>query len=373
MRRRDFLRLAGTAGAAAVFPRLERTGQTMPLSDPTLDQGISQLPNGTFRARLAKAAELAAERGLSALFCEPSTNFAYLAGGNFGRSERLIALVIPTASMDPFFVAPQFEVERVERTVRPVGEVWGWKEEQDPFSLIAEAFAGLPPGRIGIEASARYGMATRLRGALPDWELADATSIFEGMRIIKSETEIGFIRHAVSITETSIAATFASLEAGVTDREVASYLSGQMRERGVSTARPYSSTQAAGYRGTRPTSPECTSSATSRDPSIGKCSTPSSAPRPLHSTPVGPVWSSSNSTESDAGSFAKRATASTSPTGWATAWGWTATNRPTSWRGTHACSSPGWSSPSSRASTSRAAGAFGSKMTSFCERTAWKR
>lgn len=234
MRRRDFLRLAGTAGAAAVFPGLERAGQAMPLSDPTLDQGIGQLPNGTFRARLAKAAELAAEGGLSALFCEPSTNFAYLAGGNFGRSERLIALVIPTASMDPFFVAPQFEVERVQRTVRPVGEVWGWREEQDPFSLIAEAFAVLPPGRIGIEASARYGMATRLRGALPDWELADATSIFEGMRIIKSETEISFIRHAVSITETSIAATFASLEAGVTDREVAGYLSGQMRERGVS-------------------------------------------------------------------------------------------------------------------------------------------
>ncbi|MGD2216946.1 MAG: aminopeptidase P family protein, partial [Gemmatimonadales bacterium] len=119
-------------------------------------------------------------------------------------------------------------------TVRPVGEVRGWKEEQDPFSLIADALAVLRPGRIGVEPSARFGMAQRLQGALPSWELADATSIFEPMRIIKSETEIGFIRRAVSITETSIAATFASLEAGVSDREVAAYLSGQMRERGVS-------------------------------------------------------------------------------------------------------------------------------------------
>lgn len=233
MRRRDFLRLASTAGAAAIVPGLERPGWALQASDSPSDQGVGQLADVTFQARLERAAELAAEGGLSALFCEPSTNFAYLTGGNFGRSERLIALVVLTSSMDPFLVAPQFEVERVVRTVRPVGEVRGWREEEDPFSLIAEALAGTRPGRIGIEPSTRYGMAQRLSGALPDWELADATSIFERMRIIKSETEVGFIRRAVSITETSIAATFASLEAGVTDREVARYLSGQMRERGA--------------------------------------------------------------------------------------------------------------------------------------------
>jgi Xaa-Pro dipeptidase len=229
MRRRDFLRLAGTAGAAAVLPGIERTGWTT----PTLDQGTGRLATSTFQARLTEAAELGAQTGLSALFCEPSTNFAYLAGGNFGRSERLIALLIPTAAMDPFFVAPRFEVERVERTVRPFGEVRGWREEQDPFSLIAEGLAGLRPGRIGIEPSTRYGMARRLKGALPGWELADATPIFERLRIIKSETEIGFIRRAISITETSIAATFASLEPGVTDRDVAGHLSAQMGERGA--------------------------------------------------------------------------------------------------------------------------------------------
>lgn len=233
MRRRDFVRLAGTAGAAVVFPGLERPGLANQLPSSAPGQTLGPLPDATFRDRLARAAELAAHGGLAALFCEPSTNFAYLAGGTFSRSERLIALVVPTAGLDPFFVAPQFEVERVVRTVRPVGEVRGWREEQDPFSLVADALAGQRPGRIGIEPSVRYGMAQRLKGALPDWELADATSIFERLRIIKSETEIAFIRRAVSITETAIAATFASLEVGVTDREVAGFLSGQMRERGA--------------------------------------------------------------------------------------------------------------------------------------------
>jgi Xaa-Pro dipeptidase len=233
MRRRDFIRFAGTAGAAALFPGLERPGQASTLPISATGQRIEPLPDATFQDRLARAAELAAQGGLAALFCEPSTNFAYLAGGNFGRSERLIALIVPSEGLDPFFVAPQFEVERVVRTVRPLGEVRGWREEQDPFSLAADGLAGLRPGRIGIEPSVRYGMAQRLKGALPHWELADATSIFERMRIIKSEAEIGFIRHAVSITETAIAATFASLEVDVTDREVAGFLSGQMRERGA--------------------------------------------------------------------------------------------------------------------------------------------
>ena len=56
MRRRDFLRLAGTAGAAAIVPGLERPGRLRPASDSPFDQGIRQLPDVTFQARLERAA-----------------------------------------------------------------------------------------------------------------------------------------------------------------------------------------------------------------------------------------------------------------------------------------------------------------------------
>jgi Xaa-Pro dipeptidase len=61
----------------------------------------------------------------------------------------------------------------------------------------------------------------------------DGSALFTRLRIIKAEDELKLIRRAVSITESSIAATFAGLEAGVTDREVARKLSGEMSERGA--------------------------------------------------------------------------------------------------------------------------------------------
>ncbi|UCC71136.1 MAG: aminopeptidase P family protein [Gemmatimonadota bacterium] len=232
MRRRDFLRLAGTAGAATLLPGLEHSWGVEPAGDPALDQGIDPLPDSVFSERLARAVELMTEAGLSAVLCEPSTTFAYLAGGNFGRSERLIALVIPQNG-DPFIVAPGFEVERVQRTVRAISDVRGWAEDENPFSLVADGLAAETAGRIGVEFSVRYGMARRLQQALPAWETVDGSTVFEQMRIIKSEAELKLIRRAVSIAETSIAATFASLESGLTDREVAAVLSAEMAKHGA--------------------------------------------------------------------------------------------------------------------------------------------
>lgn len=176
--------------------------------------------------------ELLAELGYSALFCEPATNFDYLVGANFGRSERLIALVM-AAEGPPAIVAPQFEVERVTRSVSSVAEIRGWEESEDPFQTVAALLAGQKPGRIAVEPSVRFGMAERLQAAMPDWQVADGEPVFGRLRIIKSEEELMLIRRAISITETSIAATVAALQPGVTDREVAAGLSDEMAQRGA--------------------------------------------------------------------------------------------------------------------------------------------
>ncbi|KPK81959.1 MAG: hypothetical protein AMS25_04420 [Gemmatimonas sp. SM23_52] len=173
------------------------------------------------------------ESGLAALLAEPCTSFTYLTDASFGRSERLIALVVPVQGK-PLIVAPKFEMERVARAVKSVSEIWGWEEHENPYQLVADAVRASGPGRIGIEPSTRYGVVRRLDEVLSDWEFVDADPLFRNLRIVKSEEEIALIRRAVSITETSIAATFASLQLGVTDREVAGYLRDEMQQRGVS-------------------------------------------------------------------------------------------------------------------------------------------
>lgn len=173
------------------------------------------------------------DRGLTALFVEPSTNFEYLLGANFRRSERLIALVL-TARSKPFIVAPDFEVERIKRLIRYPADLRGWAEAQDPYRVLADVIWTHGPGRIGIEPSTRYGVAGRLQEALTNWQFSDAEPLFTRLRIIKSELELSLIRRAISITEISIAATFGKLETGITDRDVAGLLSEEMASRGAS-------------------------------------------------------------------------------------------------------------------------------------------
>lgn len=48
-----------------------------------------------------------------------SASFAYLVGADFGRSERLIALVMPVVG-DPVLLAPSFELARLQKRVRAI-------------------------------------------------------------------------------------------------------------------------------------------------------------------------------------------------------------------------------------------------------------
>ena len=202
------------------------------LSAANPPQETDALPAAAYQRRVERVLRLMADAGLAALFCEPATNFEYLVGTNFGRSERLIALVIP-ARGKPVIVVPSFELERVQRSAKTVSEFRAWEEHEDPYRLVADVVRASDRRRIAIEPSARFGIVSELERALPDWELVDGTALFTRLRIIKAEDELKLIRRAVSITESSIAATFAGLEAGVTDRQVARQLSGEMSERGA--------------------------------------------------------------------------------------------------------------------------------------------
>ena len=233
MRRRDFLKCAGATGAATVFPGFQSVGLAETLVDPPADQGIDPLPESVYRGRLERVLELMPKYGFTALFSEPATNFAYLQRANFWRSERLIALVLPDSGQ-PLIVAPAFEVERVERAVGSLADVRGWEEDEDPYMVVYNALWSRGPGRLGIEPSTRYGTVVKLQKILTNWQFDGAGDLLTSLRIIKTEEEVALIRRAISITETSIAATFASLEAGVSEHEVAAHLSQEMEQRGAS-------------------------------------------------------------------------------------------------------------------------------------------
>src|SRR5512143_1479614 len=236
MKRRDFV--AATA-AVSLGPGLARAiPPAGPAAAPvarfraaSARQGPSTLTPAVFAERRSRAQEELGRRGLDLLVATPGTNFLFLTGGNPGRSERLIALLLPRTG-EPVLIAPHFEVERVRRG-STVGDVRGWEEEEDPFALVGRIATGWKrAGRLGLEPSTDYASYLRLAAAVPSWQVSDGSPVFERLRIIKQPVELDLIRRAIRITQDAVAAAFTQLQVGMTERDVAGIVSREMTQRG---------------------------------------------------------------------------------------------------------------------------------------------
>jgi Xaa-Pro dipeptidase len=229
MQRREFV----AAGAAVIADWRLRTADSPP-PNPQSDQEPSLSPE-VFARRLERARGELKARGLDLLIATPSTNYEYFTGYNPGRSERLIALLLPVAGA-PAIVCPSFEVERIKRH-SVITELHGWEEQEDPLALVRDTVRRLRPGSgrgtIALESSTAYQTFRRLGAVLPGWKFVDAASVTERLRVIKSPEEVALLRRAIAITLDAMAATFAQLTVGATEVEVAQTLSREMEQRGA--------------------------------------------------------------------------------------------------------------------------------------------
>src|SRR5690242_644523 len=244
MERRAFLGVAGAVMAASATRNAEVGTRNMSpasrfrvpssafrvnsLQEPSLSPAV-------FQRRLERAqAELKARRW-DFLIATPSTNYEYLTGYNPGRSERLIALVLPVSGL-PAVVCPSFEVERIRRH-SVITDLRGWEEQDDPYVLIGDVVRRLSAraarGTIALESTTTYQSSLRLAAALPGRKFVDAAPLTERLRVIKSPEEIALIRRAIVITQDAMAATFAQLAIGTTEVEVSQVLSREMEQRGA--------------------------------------------------------------------------------------------------------------------------------------------
>src|SRR5690348_12021856 len=183
MQRRDFLTVAGAVplltrktevgtrnwGPDDLFRVPRSPFRVAPAQEPSLGPEV-------FQRRLDRARGELKARGLDLFIATPSTNYEYLTGYNPGRSERLIALLLPVAGA-PAIVCPSFEVERIKRH-SVITELHGWEEQEDPHALVRDTVRRLRPGSeggtIALESSTAYQTFPRLGRALPDWKFVDA-------------------------------------------------------------------------------------------------------------------------------------------------------------------------------------------------------
>lgn len=221
MKRRQFLSGLATAGLAAAAEVPDSIRALKPMT-----RGISPISDDERRARMDKARRLMVENKVGGIVLEPGSTMSYFTAIQWGRSERMFAMVLP-AQGEPAYVVPGFEEARAREQIRFGNDIRIWQEDEDPAKIVAGILKdrGISTSRIGMEEQVRFFVFDGIRKNAPGAEYIDARPISAGCRMIKSPAEIALLQRANEVTLAAIKATAATLREGMTQYDVAANLS----------------------------------------------------------------------------------------------------------------------------------------------------
>lgn len=192
------------------------------------------LPRSIYRRRLARLRTAMKAVRIDAVLVTPSTSFRYLTGIAPGRSERLIALLVPRRG-NPALVGPLFERERLS-TNALTRDVRTWREDEDPCLLCGELLQRwrVAPSRLAVEDTTEYRTVAGMTRVLGHAAFPTATALLSGLRMRKDPEELDRMRRAVRKTHAARTAALPRLRAGMREREFAAILSAELSARGGS-------------------------------------------------------------------------------------------------------------------------------------------
>lgn len=233
MQRREFVQrgasFAAAAAALGVYDRPLRidAASTYPSPAP------APISESERAQRRDKAQTLMKQLGFAALLIEPGANMTYFAGIEWGRSERLFALLIPQSGK-PVVIAPAFEQQRAEDQVAGRFDIRVWQEDQNPEVLVADVMKewNASTGRLAIDPSARTFVFTELALARPGMQFGSAGILINQCRGVKSAHEIEIMRFANRTTLDAYREAFKTLKVGMTQADFARNVSGEMAKLG---------------------------------------------------------------------------------------------------------------------------------------------
>ena len=191
------------------------------------------------QGRLARAREKLGEAGFEVcISVAPETHY-YLAG-----YDAWVGVNSPQALV--FSVGGDDEPTLIVRNVDTrLATETSWVSDLRSYQLFADDFASLVAavarekgwtgGRIAMELSSytlNAALYAELSAALAPGEIADATRVLGDLRIIKSETEMTYVREAAGYANQGLAVARDALRAGTTEIEVAAALEDAMRRSG---------------------------------------------------------------------------------------------------------------------------------------------
>jgi Xaa-Pro aminopeptidase len=178
----------------------------------------------THRARLRRAADAAAQRGVEVLLITPSPDYAYLLGYSAPALERLTCLVLRVEGA-PVLVLPRLEEPLARQALGELSEdleIVPWDETDDPIRAV-QALVG-PARRVAIQDQMWARFALRLGAALDPAELVPAGPTMSELRAVKDPEEIERLKAAAAAADRAMLAVIAEGLSGRTEAEVSRHI-----------------------------------------------------------------------------------------------------------------------------------------------------
>jgi len=235
MHRRHFLKTAAT-GAAAPLLLSSSFAQEKTPENPKVGEIRARIKPITADERLQRierARKLMTAEKIDALLFEGGTSLNYFTNVNWGRSERLFAMILPKNG-EPCYVAPKFEEDRAREQVGGA-KLLTWEEDESPYDLLRQILKdnNALTGTIGVEETTRHFVTENVGRIITSVKLISGTPVTAGCRSVKSAHEIELMQIADDITKEVFLASLPSLHAGMTEREFGSVISKLFSQYGV--------------------------------------------------------------------------------------------------------------------------------------------
>jgi len=200
MNRRVFMASAA-AGAAALAQ-----GQEVPAGiralRPMLD-GVRPITDAERQARVEKARRLMRESKLDAVLMEGGSSLFYFTGTRQTPGVWILPARGEAAAVEP------------------------------DYRAMVQVLKDRGASRVGIEERVRFAVFDGLRQEAPAMEFASADPVTVGCRVIKSPAEIALLQRANDITIACYKAALATLQEGMTQRELSAIIAAAYRALGV--------------------------------------------------------------------------------------------------------------------------------------------
>lgn len=180
-----------------------------------------------FESRWKRVRSEMARSGIDVLIVVSPININYLVGAAAKSYQAFQCLLFPLEPGPLTMLLRLSDVaEVIDHSLVEDVRGWGGRKLEDPIEVLTKIIAdkGYAQKRLALECPPYYLSVAhhrKLQVALGDNLVADATTLVEDLKLVKSPAELTYIRRAAEIADIGMESIVRSLAVGRTEREVA--------------------------------------------------------------------------------------------------------------------------------------------------------